>query len=137
MGCHPTRRIALLRALTEAAQGRLTAISGSRDDLPRAEYERTRDLDALQQTRLQVRGQGRRDYRSVPNHDAETFDEDVAWELERLRAAGIEEVVVVDLTRPELGIPVVRVVIPGLESGRMHPNYVAGRRVQARSGLPA
>jgi len=44
-----------------------------------------------------------------------TIDEDVAWELARLRAAGIARVIVVGLTKPELGVPVVRVVIPGLE----------------------
>ena len=34
-GCHASRGVALCRALTEAAQGRLTMIAGSRDDLPR------------------------------------------------------------------------------------------------------
>ncbi|WP_329027121.1 YcaO-like family protein [Streptomyces sp. NBC_00690] len=33
-GCHTTPEIALTRALTEAAQSRLTAIAGTRDDLP-------------------------------------------------------------------------------------------------------
>jgi len=32
-GCHPCRAVALSRALTEAAQSRLTMISGSRDDV--------------------------------------------------------------------------------------------------------
>src|SRR5690348_2326527 len=32
MGCHPDRSVALLRALTEAAQARLGSISGARDD---------------------------------------------------------------------------------------------------------
>ena len=34
-GCHPSRDIALLRALTEAAQARTTFIAGSRDDIGR------------------------------------------------------------------------------------------------------
>ena len=38
-GCHPDRAIALSRALTEAAQTRLTYIAGIRDDLLPAEYE--------------------------------------------------------------------------------------------------
>ncbi|MFE3163353.1 YcaO-like family protein [Streptomyces sp. NPDC059224] len=33
-GCHPVPAIALTRALTEAAQSRLTVIAGTRDDLP-------------------------------------------------------------------------------------------------------
>ncbi|MCL6649199.1 MAG: YcaO-like family protein [Chloroflexi bacterium] len=32
-GCHARREIALLRALTEATQSRLTVIAGTRDDL--------------------------------------------------------------------------------------------------------
>ena len=37
-GCHPSRHVALLRALTEAAQSRLTIIAGSRDDMLRSGY---------------------------------------------------------------------------------------------------
>ena len=37
-GCHPSRDIALLRALTEAAQARTTFIAGSRDDIGRKSY---------------------------------------------------------------------------------------------------
>jgi YcaO-like protein with predicted kinase domain len=131
MGCHPTRRIALLRALTEAAQGRLTAIAGSRDDLPRAEYERTRSVDAVQDYRTRTEAQGTRDFHCAPNHESDTFDEDVAWELDQLRRVGISQVVAIDLTRSEFRIPVVRVVIPGLEGANMHPNYRAGARARA------
>jgi ribosomal protein S12 methylthiotransferase accessory factor len=53
--------------------------------------------------------------------------------LERLLAANITEVVAVDLTRPELGLPVVKVVIPGLE-GSDHYEYVPGQRALAARG---
>ena len=42
-GCHPDRAIALARALTEAAQTRLTYITGIRDDLLPLEYEEPPD----------------------------------------------------------------------------------------------
>jgi ribosomal protein S12 methylthiotransferase accessory factor len=60
-----------------------------------------------------------------------TFEEDVAWELERLRAVGIERVVAVDLTLPEFGIPVVRIVIPGLEFHPEGREYTSGPRAKA------
>jgi ribosomal protein S12 methylthiotransferase accessory factor len=44
---------------------------------------------------------------------------------------GIEEVIALDLTRPELGIAVARVVVPGLEGPDEHPAYLAGRRAGA------
>lgn len=132
MGCHPARHVALLRALTEAAQSRLTAIAGSRDDLHRGEYERYRNPDLLRAHRARIAGGSpRRDFRDVPSFEADTFDDDVTWEVERLRAAGIERIVAVDLTRPEFRIPVVRVVIPGLEGVHSLPDYAPGRRAQA------
>ena len=42
-GCHLSADIALSRALTEAAQSRLTVIAGSRDDLFRSTYEPVKD----------------------------------------------------------------------------------------------
>jgi ribosomal protein S12 methylthiotransferase accessory factor len=60
-------------------------------------------------------GEAVRDFTTVPAFDGDSFDADVAWELAALKSAGISEVVAVDLTREEFGIPVVRVIVPGLE----------------------
>jgi ribosomal protein S12 methylthiotransferase accessory factor len=124
--------VALLRALTEAVQSRLTFISGARDDAFRSQYEQNRNPDVIQRFREQlvVTGPMRR-FTDVPTFESETFDEDVAWELERLHAVGIERVVAVDLTRPEFRVPVVRVVIPGLEGTDESPRYVPGARARA------
>ncbi len=46
-GCHPAREIALIRALTEAAQTRLTLISGLRDDFRRDTYEELLDPEVI------------------------------------------------------------------------------------------
>lgn len=132
MGCHAAREVALSRALTEAAQSRLTFIAGARDDMPRAEYER--HLDPTHHARWKERivgGAGRRDFALCPTFSGRTIDEDLAFQLSRLRAAGIEEAVAVDLTKPEFGIPVVRVVIPGLEGVDESPDYLLGARARA------
>ncbi len=47
-GCHADRDVALSRALTEAAQARLTVISGARDDIGAGGY---RDSGLLRQHR--------------------------------------------------------------------------------------
>jgi len=57
-----------------------------------------------------------------------SLEQTIAQALER---AG-RDVVAVDLTRPELGIPIVRVVIPGLEPLFDVPGYVPGARAQRR-----
>ncbi|MFD1626888.1 YcaO-like family protein [Azospirillum griseum] len=136
MGCHTARDIALSRALTEAAQSRLTFIAGARDDMPRAEYDR--HLDMSQYRRWQdriVSGSGNKPFTDCPTHTATTIDADLAHQLERLRMIGVDEVVAVDLTKPEFGIPVVRVVIPGLESLDESPDYLLGERGQRAHSL--
>ncbi|XXF76536.1 YcaO-like family protein [Myxococcaceae bacterium GXIMD 01537] len=129
MGCHPARHVALLRALTEAAQSRLTYISGARDDLGRGRYAARTDLDTTARLLEELRAETpSRRFQDAPHFEGESFDEDVAWELERLHAAGITQVVAVDLTRKEFGIPVARVVVPGLEPTHEAPGYEPGPR---------
>ena len=133
IGCHPSRAIALLRALTEAAQSRLTVISGARDDVTHSPEGPEGDLAAARRRLAALAAeQPTRSFHQAPDHDAESFDEDVAWELERLRAAGFKQVVAVDLTRPVFGVPVVRVIIPGLEPLNDIPGYVPGERARRR-----
>jgi ribosomal protein S12 methylthiotransferase accessory factor len=131
-GCHPSRAVALLRALTEAAQSRLTKIAGSRDDLPRARYQP--DQRTLDMLRRQLKTKPARDFQCVPDRNHETLDEDLSWELERLRAAGIQRAVMVDLTKEAFQLPVVRLIIPGLEGAHKVPGYVPGKRVRAMLG---
>jgi ribosomal protein S12 methylthiotransferase accessory factor len=132
-GCHPNRAIALARAMTEAAQTRLTYIAGIRDDLQ--DYsESLKDklgaalLDAMSEAASPSA------FEDIPNHDADDMLVDVRWELECLRAAGVKAAIAVDLTRPEFGIPVVRMIIPGLEWDCTHPRYIPGHRALQAGG---
>ena len=132
-GCHPARGVALLRALTEAAQSRLTVITGARDDVRVHRSRPDDDLRAARRFLEEHEGEpALRHFHDAPDHPGATLDEDVAWELERLRAAGLHQIVAVDLTRPELGIPVVRMVIPGLEPPHDVTGYTPGPRARRR-----
>jgi ribosomal protein S12 methylthiotransferase accessory factor len=132
-GAHPCREVALLRALTEAAQTRLTIIAGSRDDIGLTTYRRGQDRAVLAEAQaLLAAGGEQRPFDEIPTHTADTLHEDVSWELARLRAVGIEQVAVVDLSLPEFQIPVVRVVIPGLEGMHDAPGFTPGARLRAR-----
>ncbi|WP_309887683.1 YcaO-like family protein [Archangium sp.] len=132
MGCHPARQVALLRALTEAAQSRGTLIAGSRDDMGEARsYEAFQDSAVVERLQRRIRRERpERRFQEVPTFEGKSFDEDVAWELECLTMAGLEQVVVVDLTKPEFQVPVVRVVVPGLEAAHEVPGYVPGARAR-------
>lgn len=131
-GCHPSRSIALARALTEAVQVRTTYIAGSRDDLTHAEYNGTTVHEKNRIfSRMAGTGSGNVDFAEVPQADFSTFAEDVDWILQRLRAVGIDEIVSVDLSKPCFDIPVVRVVIPGLEGPHDEDDYLYGPRARA------
>jgi ribosomal protein S12 methylthiotransferase accessory factor len=131
MGCHPSRKIALSRALNEAAQSRLTFISGARDDLWRSDYDSFLDpaTHKIWLSYMESTWQGR-NFQDAPTWDTTSFEDDIAWELERLKSVGIDQVVAVDLTKSEFGIPVVRVIIPGLEGMDHSPKYVPGERAR-------
>ncbi len=130
MGCHPQREIALCRALTEAAQGRLTFIAGSRDDNGRSRYATAQNPELFRHTRARLLQPGTRSFQETPTLDNPTFEEDIQALLSGLRRAGLEQAVVVDLTKPEFEIPVVRVVIPGLETYHRVPGYTPGPRAK-------
>ena len=133
-GCHPSREVALLRALSEAVQARTTYITGSRDDLvPELYTTANRERRRHQCRALMTSHVPARKFQDVPTWQSNTIREDVDWVLRRLRSAGFEQVAVVDLTKDEFQLPVARVVIPGLEGhyeGGQHGDYVPGARAK-------
>jgi ribosomal protein S12 methylthiotransferase accessory factor len=117
-GTHGDIRIAAARALTEAAQSRLVFIHGAREDiLTKQVYHETQTqdsrafayFDALQPSVT---------WEALEQRETIGGDLDLDAQLARLIAAltraGHERLVRVDLTDPEIGIPVVKVIAPSL-----------------------
>ena len=137
-GCHPDRTIALCRAVTEAAQGRLTAIAGSRDDIGRARYRDIQSAGALAAYREAAHGdRGQRQFASVPTHVSDNLAADLDKVVANLEDAGLDRVLFVDLGKPGMPLSVVRVIVPGLEGPTDSPSYMPGARVQSRLGSGA
>ena len=120
MGTHTSSRVAVMRALTEVAQSRLTQIHGAREDTTVAQvrkrlgYDRTKRMNAYW-----FKDNGTVDYHAIPSCDSDDFLNDIHRMVSALKKRGLDRVIVVDLTRDEIGIPVVRVIVPGLESYAM------------------
>jgi len=133
MGTHTSSKVAVLRALTEVAQSRLTQIHGAREDATLADfrkrigYERTKKLNSHW-----FDGSEKRSFAAVPSFESDDFLLDIRHMLAKLQQAGLDRAVVVDLTRPEIGIPVVRVIVPGLEMSAVDPERVGKRCRNAR-----
>ncbi len=123
-GTHSDPKIAAIRAITEAAQSRLMQIVKGSGSTP-VDYEimkrmnrhwfetKDRDKEAVKLSEL-------------PALATDTIDGDIKIALEQLRAIE-KRVIVVDLTRKEIGIPVVRVIIPGFEVYARNPERLGHR----------
>jgi YcaO-like protein with predicted kinase domain len=132
-GCHLSPAVALARAITEAAQTRLTYISGSRDDVLPDDIAKANDPELARQVRIDLgKIEATEEFRPEPAVSP-SFTEDIAVITDALSTAGADDVICVDLTRPELGVPVVKVLVPGLE-GPWEQSVPGPRREQAASG---
>lgn len=116
MGTHTNPEIAVIRALSEVAQSRATQIHGAREDATIAAFREMMGYDRVKRMNAYwFRVEETRDFSEIPGCATSDFRTDILAIIDRLRAAGLDRVLVVDLTDPELGVPVVRVVVPGLE----------------------
>jgi YcaO-like protein with predicted kinase domain len=132
-GCHADRDVALSRALSEAAQARLTRISGARDDFAPETFGDHAKAERLEMAAAWLRASARRSFQDAPGCAGATLRHDLDAALARLVAAGLRQAAYVDLTRAEFGIPVARVIVPGLE-GPWTPaggDYTPGTRARA------
>lgn len=113
-GAHLAPDVALSRALTEAAQSRLTVIAGSRDDIHPL-YHLVHDG---RREPVEQRGPGI-PWTAVPAPPVEPFedlDAELAWVGERVTTSVGHEPIVVELGSDE-DVSVVKVVVPGMATG--------------------
>ena len=133
-GAHLDPEVAVLRAITEALQARLNFIAGSRDDIFRSAFSRARANWRTMMERLEHAFDADSPQGSLgESRAAATFEDDVHRLLTNVRKAGLEHVVIFDLTPEDFPVHVVRVVVPGME-GYMHHGYRPGPRACAAAG---
>src|SRR5512136_2101217 len=122
IGTHTSARIAVMRALTEVAHSRLTQIHGAREDTTIAELRKKMGYDRAKRINAYwFKNNGVVDYNRILSYDSDDFLTDIRFIIEALKKQALDRVIVVDLTREEIGIPVVRVIVPGLEVYAMDP----------------
>ncbi len=114
-GCHPAPEIALARALTEAAQTRLTYIAGARDDFFPFDYDRATDRELLAQIWEELASAPHQPvmFDELPALASGELGDDLEAIVARLGACGSKQVIAVELSQPGFGVPVVKVLVPG------------------------
>jgi YcaO-like protein with predicted kinase domain len=142
-GTHPNPEVAVLRALLEAIQTHTVNIQGTREDLDSLKRTtsvriRPRSSDQTAMDAGDLRG-WRREYSHSAifcerfarlvldpfSNEVSLSDlggkisgdvlEDIEFVVTRLCRMGLTQVIYVDLQQPDLRVPVVRVLVPGLE----------------------
>ena len=117
IGTHLDPEVAILRALTEVAQSRATQIHGAREDTVRADFARNAGYERMKRINKHYfdEDDGKISLSEIPNNSTDSITKDIDIVLEELNKNEIEHVLYYDLTRPELNVNVVRVIIPTME----------------------
>lgn len=112
-GTHLSPEVAATRAITEAAQSRLTYIHGAREDLQEQSYSSDRAQASL--FAVFDRLEGTAAWGSLKDRSSDDLREDYQFVVDSLAEAGYRRIYRVDLTRSPFHLPVVKVLVPGLE----------------------
>jgi len=124
-GTHPNKDVALIRAITEVSQTRAANIQGARDDLRRMNYDmgNTAEKKAWQF----MHSSKKIDYSRIPSYEHDDVLDDIEFVLARLKSVKLERVIVANITDNSIKIPVVRVIVPGLETFKVSKSVVGHR----------
>ena len=124
-GTHPDARIALLRAITEVSQTRAANIQGARDDLRKISYGNSNSDE--KKTWQFMKSKNTIQFSDIKSFINDDILDDINFILSRLVSNGLNQIIVVDLTNPQIMIPVVRTIVPGLETFKI-TKAIIGKR---------
>ena len=129
MGTHLDPEVAILRALTEVAQSRATQINGAREDTVRADFAREAGYERMKRiNKYYFRQEDEKiPLSSIENKSTTSITEDLKIVKEELMANALDKILYYDLTRPELDVSVVRVIIPEMEIYAIDPSRAGYR----------
>ena len=129
MGTHLDPEVAILRALTEVAQSRATQINGAREDTVRADFAREAGYERMKRiNKFYFKDEEEKIKLSdIENKSTSSITKDIEIVKNELMANDIEKILYVDLTRPELDVSVVRVIIPEMELFALDPSRAGYR----------
>lgn len=129
MGTHLDPEVAILRALTEVAQSRATQINGAREDTVRADFAREAGYERMKRiNKFYFRDEEEQIKLSdIENKSTSSITRDIEIVKDELISNDIQKILYSNLTRPELDVSVVRVVIPEMELYTIDPSRAGYR----------
>ena len=121
VGTHLNPEIAAIRAITEVAQSRTTHKHGLKVNAELQKrtremgYEKVKEANALwfNESKKKIK------LSEMKDEATEYVLDDIEKVLGKLMDAGFDRVFIADITRPEINVPTVRAIIPGMEVSTM------------------
>ncbi|GAB2176337.1 YcaO-like family protein [Dongia sp. agr-C8] len=126
--CHASRGQAIVKAIAEAAQSRITRITGSRDDLFPEMYQEAEGAERKAIVELLAFIDPA--VTPMPARPAPDLSGGIRALVALLQKRGIEQVIAVPL-KNDFGITVVRMIVPGLQTELSGPRSKLGVRALA------
>jgi ribosomal protein S12 methylthiotransferase accessory factor len=96
------------------SQTRAANIQGARDDLRKIKY--TQDDPGEKRLWQFMPSRNKIRFSDLKSYCHDDILDDIKLILDRMQLVGLRKVIIVDLTIKEIGIPVVRAIVPGLET---------------------
>lgn len=129
VGTHLDPEIAAVRAITEVAQSRATHKQGVKVNAKIQNATRQMGYDKIKKiNRLWYSELDRKiELGDMEDESTDYVLDDIEVVLDKIMNAGFDMVIASDLTRPEVNVPVVRMIIPGMECSTMDPDRVGFR----------
>lgn len=129
IGTHLDPEVAILRALTEVAQSRATQINGAREDTVRADFAREAGYNRMKKINKYYFQQEENQIAlcDIENKSTTSIAEDLDIVKKELMANDIKQILYSNLTRPEIDVSVVRVIIPEMEIYAIDPTRAGYR----------
>jgi ribosomal protein S12 methylthiotransferase accessory factor len=129
-GTNPDARIALIRAITEVSQTRAANIHGARDDLKPIKYKENDEIykrkwQFMPSSSLTTKRSNIIKFSKIKTYQTENLLNDIKLILYSLKRTGLRRAIIVNLTSPKIGIPVVRAIVPGLETFEVAKLYTS------------
>lgn len=129
VGTHLNPEIAAIRAITEVAQSRTTHKHGMKINAQLQKVSQDMGYEKIKKVNHMWFGENEKKIylEDIPDQATDDVLKDIEIVLKSLAEHGFDSVIACDITRPELGIPSVRMIVPGLEVSTMDPEREGGR----------
>jgi len=117
VGTHLNPEIAAVRAITEVAQSRTTHKHGVKTNAKLQKINNEMGYDRIKEVNRMWYSPSKNEIKlsDMERLDTDYVLDDIEVVLQRLDETGFDKIIAVDLTRSEVGVPVVRMIVPGLE----------------------